>query len=190
MAHASEEFPGMNRIGQRLRGLRELFGLSMRDVAERTDLSAAYISQLENGKAVPSLKVLQRLGDSFGKSVGYFFEDSRSEDQVMYFPREKQIELSSQNGFRRVRILAPGERLEVNPMLVTLEPGNVRETEPSSHEGWEFVYMIAGEVRLHVGDRVIEARAGDAFCFKSAQVHLAENTGTETAVGLTVGFHR
>lgn len=180
--------PELQRIGQRLRSLRELYGLSLHAVAERTELSAAYLSQLENSKAIPSLKVLQRLGDSFGKSITYFFEDARGEEPICYFPVAEQVSLSSENG-RHIRILAPGAQLNINPVLVTIEPGAGRP-DPSSHEGWEFVYVVAGRIRLHIGDRFVDCAAGDAICYNSSLSHLAENIGTEQAVGLWIGFQR
>lgn len=190
MALGPKEEAETYRIGQRLRNLRELYGLSLRDMAERTELSAAYLSQMENGKALPSLKVLQKLGDSFGKSIAYFFEADQSEEPVLLFPREEQTELTSQGGLRHIRILTPGVQLEINPVEVRLEPGNIAEAEPSTHDGWEYVYVVEGQMRLHLGERTVDVRKGDGIAFKCSIPHMAENTGEATAIGLWIGFRR
>lgn len=181
----------LRRIGYRLRDLRNQRGLNLRDLAEMTGLSASYLSQLENGKAVPSLKAMLKLSNTFSKNLHYFFESRESEQQQYhYFPVEEQILIGGDSGQRKIRILTPGERLEIEPMHVTLEPENKSETGFTTHEGWEFLYVIQGEVALHLGEQLIRCKQGDSICYNSMIPHFSENPGTDPAIGLWIGFKR
>ncbi|MFM1651759.1 helix-turn-helix domain-containing protein [Brevibacillus sp. B_LB10_24] len=183
--HAEE----LRRIGYRLRDLRNQRGMSLRALSELTGLSLGYLSQLENGKAIPSLQVMLKLSDTFNKSLPYFFERHNSEQPYLYFPLEDQIFLDG-NGNRKLRILTPGEQLEIEPVHVELEPGGGNDAGLAAHEGWEFLYVIKGNITLHLGDRIVQCKEGDAICYNSMIPHMSENTGTEPAVGLWIGFKR
>ncbi|AJY77016.1 helix-turn-helix domain-containing protein [Paenibacillus beijingensis] len=179
----------IRRIGYRLRDLRNQRGLSLRDLSELTGLSAGYLSQLENGKAIPSLQVMLKLSDTFKKNLHYFFDAENSEEQqYLYFPFEDQITLEGKNGQRKIRILTPGEHLEIEPLYVTLEPENGSDPGIVTHEGWEFLYVIQGEITLHLGDQLITCKQGDSICYNSMIPHHSENTGGDVAVGIWIGF--
>lgn len=180
----------LRRIGYRIRELRVQRGLSLRDLADLSGLSLGYLSQLENGKASPSLQVMIKLSDTFKKNLHYFFESQNSEQPFLHFPLENQITLDGQSGTRQIRILTPGEHLEIEPLHVTIQPGTGTETGGVTHDGWEFLYVIQGEVTLHVGEQVILCKKGDSLCYNSMIPHYSENAGTEPAIGLWIGFKR
>lgn len=187
---ATTEAEEIRRIGSRLRDLRNQRGQSLRDLSELTGLSPGYLSQLENGKAVPSLQVMLKLSNTFNKNLHYFFRHENSGQEYLYFPQEKHVTFRAENNHRQIRVLTPGEHLEIEPLYVTLNPENGTEANIVTHEGWEFFYVIEGEVTLHLGDQSITCKKGDSICYNSMIPHHSENTGTEPAVGMWIGFKR
>jgi transcriptional regulator with XRE-family HTH domain len=70
------------RIGPAIRRLRQMQGLSLSDLAERTDISVSYLSRLEKGRSVPSFTLLSRLGQELGVDIGFFVETEREAQSV------------------------------------------------------------------------------------------------------------
>jgi transcriptional regulator with XRE-family HTH domain len=60
-------------LGNCLRSLRELKGISLRGLAERTDFSASFLSQIENGQSSPSISSMEKIAHALGVSLGQFF---------------------------------------------------------------------------------------------------------------------
>jgi transcriptional regulator with XRE-family HTH domain len=70
------------RIGPVIRRLRQQQGLSLSDLAQRTDISVSYLSRLEKGRSVPSFTLLSRLGQELGVDIGFFVETEREAQSV------------------------------------------------------------------------------------------------------------
>ena len=70
------------RIGPAIRRLRQQKGLSLSDLAQRTDISVSYLSRLEKGRSVPSFTLLSRLGQELGVDIGFFVETEREAQSV------------------------------------------------------------------------------------------------------------
>lgn len=185
-----KESAELQKIGYRLRDLRNQRGLNLRELAELTGLSPGYLSLLENGKAVPSLQVMLKLSDTFNKNLHYFFESKNSEQQYLFFPYEKQFTVGGSNGNRQIRILTPGEHLEIEPMHITLEPEVGAEAGLATHEGWEFLYVLEGEITLHLGEEIIVCKQGDSICYNAMTPHFSENRSSANAAGIWIGFKR
>ncbi|MNC34586.1 Cupin domain protein [compost metagenome] len=131
-----------------------------------------------------------KLSNTFNKNLHYFFESRESERQYIHFPAEEQIILEGDNRQRQIRILTPGELLEIEPMHVTIQPEHNSEAGLATHEGWEFLYVIQGEVTLHLGEQLLKCKQGDSICYNAMIPHYSQNTGTEEAIGIWVGFKR
>lgn len=70
------------RIGEKLRKLRLSKGLTQEELAERTDLSRSFISQLESDKTSPSIDTLERILEALGTDLKHFFSDVEEERVV------------------------------------------------------------------------------------------------------------
>lgn len=70
------------RIGPAIRRLRQHQGLSLSDLAQRTDISVSYLSRLEKGRSVPSFTLLSRLGQELGVDIGFFVDTEREAQSV------------------------------------------------------------------------------------------------------------
>lgn len=64
-------------IGEKLRAAREQRAMSLRELAAKAEMSASMLSQIENGKAFPSVRSMYNIAAALGVPVDYFFPDSR-----------------------------------------------------------------------------------------------------------------
>lgn len=65
----------MSSIGERIKKSRNERGLSLRELASKVDLSASFLSQIEQGKASPSIENLKKIATSLDVKVSYLIED-------------------------------------------------------------------------------------------------------------------
>ena len=163
------------RIGERLKRLRMINSLTQEELASRADLTKGYISQLENDATSPSIATLKDIIDVFGVSMQEFFSEVTDEDIV--FGKDARVQASDDDDKIRVELLVPGaQNREMDPVLVTLEPGEEMEEQPF-HEGEEFGYVIVGRIQLKLDDRVHTVKKDECFYFSSDKRHSVKNIG-------------
>lgn len=169
-------------MGDQLRALRTEAGLSLRDLAAQTGLSATLLSQVERGVREPSLKTLRALSTVFGPSTASLFHGQTPLTAHHSRPGERS-RLVMPKGHVQYERLTPGNgQLEV--LLGTLEPGQSSGDEQWSHVAVECAYVISGTVTVHLADQRFELQAGEALTFDAARPHRYTNTGTEAATYL------
>jgi transcriptional regulator with XRE-family HTH domain len=171
-------------IGEKIKRLRVKYGLTQQELANRTELSKGYISQLERNLTSPSIATLRDLLESLGTNLKDFFSDDAPEKVI--FPRQDAYETPDEEAGHVVKWLVPNAQKNVmEPILVSIAPGG-ESARDDPHEGEEFGYVLSGSVLLHLGEEKMRARRGDSFYFKPTMPHYLENTGKVEAVVLWV----
>jgi len=174
-------------VGLHVRALRTAAGLSLRSLAERTDFSPSFISQVENGQVSPSIASMERIAGSLGVSLGEFFAAAARGEGGSVVRVEERTILSSSWSAASVAALSPmsGQR-RLEPVLITLEPGGRSGKHPSPHATEEFAFVVEGDVRLTLGPEPHDLRAGDAVTILPRELRLWENRGAKPARVLVV----
>ena len=181
--------PGAGRktVGERLRQLREERRISVRKLAELTEFSASFISQVENGQASPSIGSLERIASAVGVTLGEFFATSPDGEAGLIVRTAAREHLESAWSNAQIEALAPmsaGRKLE--PVLITLEPGGRSGKRPHPHAMEEFAFVLEGRVRLTLGEEAHDLEPGDAVTITPEQARAWENTGSVPARILVV----
>jgi len=192
---AVESFISEKHIGMRIKALRLKKSMGLVDLGQHTGLSASFLSQLETGRVVPTLRNLARIAMVFSKDLSYFFEPEPQ--SVCRVHRAKDRLRLPQTGvdepmyyFESLGYLVPGR--ELDPYLAEFLPQEdaggktIRAPRPHQHEGCEFLYVVKGTLNLRHGDEVHELEAGDAIYFDSTTVHSYSCAGAEPATALIV----
>jgi quercetin dioxygenase-like cupin family protein/DNA-binding XRE family transcriptional regulator len=175
-------------VGERLRQLREEKRISVRKLAELTEFSASFISQVENGQASPSIGSLERIAAAVGVTLGEFFAvPARAGKAGLVVRAGARDHLESGWSNAQIEALAPmsGER-KLEPVLITLEPGGRSGKHPHTHTMEEFAFVLEGRVRLTLGEDGHDLEAGDAVTIPPDQARAWDNTGTGPARILVV----
>lgn len=159
----------LDGIGPRLRRLRLDRGITLHELASQTGLSSSTLSRLETGKRQPTLDVLIPLAQAHRVAL----------DQLVAAPA---------TGDPRVH-LEPRQRDRGNVLVpLTQYPGRVqvfkqvlspREPRLVTHEGYEWLYVLAGNLRLIIGDRDFSLGPGDIAEFDTAEPHWFGPADTE-----------
>lgn len=184
---------GAEAIGDRVRRLRDLQSLSIRAVAERAGISKNSIVRLEQGggsQPITLIKVCAVLGvhvdrlaeaglQGMVNAVAHRRADDRWFDAGdMGSPALLGLDRALRPSERR-RAVERGARTPVNLLRARLPDGRVlpsvlelyQETEPRSHVGEEFVYVLSGRARITIGDEAFVLAEGESVTFHSAEPH-------------------
>jgi transcriptional regulator with XRE-family HTH domain len=159
----------LNEIEQvvrtRLRSLRNTLGLSLDELAERTNLSASTISRVETGKRAISLDILLPLATALQVGLDALL-DVRSDEDVVIRPAPDC------SADRTTWILSrpTGTTLAAK---MRLEPTRTK-AEQRVHPGHDWFFVMDGRVRLSLGERVITVEAGEAAEFATMTPHAIE----------------
>ena len=156
-------------IGLKLKELRVLKGLTQEELADRTELSKGFISQLERNLTSPSIATLMDILQCLGTSPGEFFNET-PEEQIV-FSKADYFEKYDTELKNEIKWIIPNAQKNVmEPILLTLEPGG--QTYPDNpHEGEEFGDILQGNVSIHIGSKTYKAKKGESFYFTPDKKH-------------------
>jgi len=168
------------KIGHKLKRLRIVNALTQEELAERTDLTKGFISQIENDTASPSIATLEDILEALGTTPAQFFCDMEMNEKVVYHKGDRVLTPDSNDKFQ-VELLIPGSgNRKMDPVLVTVKPKQESFKDPV-HEGEEFGILLQGTVELNLEDKTYTVKEGDCFYFSADKNHCLVNNGNQTA---------
>jgi len=163
---SEEQMGELNQVEQvvrtRLRSLRQTLGLSLDELAARTNLSPSTISRIETGKRTISLDILLPLATALQVDVDVLL-DVRSEDDVVIRP------IAHSWGERTTWMLSRPTASTI-AIKMRLEPTR-RTLEQRVHPGHDWFFVVEGRVRLSLGEREITVETGEAAEFATMTPH-------------------
>ncbi len=167
-------------LGSRLRELRRQQGLSLRALAEKSDLSANTLSLIENGKTSPSVSTLQQIALALNIQITDFFEGRALREPVIYTQKATRANTPFAHGL--IEEMGQGvESGDIQPFLVTFEPETSNGVQPLTHDGMEFIYCLSGKIIYTVAGQEYPMEPGDSLVFSSASPHGWQNPTSERA---------
>src|ERR1700722_19901786 len=187
---AAESFIAQKRIGERIKHLRLKKSMGLVDLGRHTGLSASFLSQLETGRVVRTLRNLARIAMVFSKDLSYFFEPEP--ESLFRVHRGKQRVRMPQTGtadptyyFESLGYLVPARQLD--PYFAEFRPYKAgREPRAHQHVGCEFLFLLSGRLDVQHGETKHHIEAGDAIYFDAATVHSYQCVGEKSATALIV----
>ncbi len=187
---AAEAVISEKRIGERIKHLRLKKSMGLVELGRHTGLSASFLSQLETGRVVPTLRNLARIAMVFSKDLNYFFEP---EPQTLFrVHRGKDRVRLPQSGvqdpsyfFESLGYMVPDRQLD--PYFAEFLPAKAgREPRPHQHFGCEFLYLLSGSLNVRHGEVTHHVEHGDAIYFDASTIHSYECAGQTPATALIV----
>lgn len=160
------------KIGYKLKTIRIAKGLTQEELADRSELSKGFISQLERDLTSPSISTLVDILQCLGTNLKDFFNDE--EDEQIVFRQADYFEKKDDELGNIVEWIIPNaQKNEMEPIRLTLTAGG--STYPDlPHEGEEFGYVISGTIQIHIGNQIYKAKKGESFYFTPSGRHYIE----------------
>ena len=137
------------KIGAKVKELRVQKGLTQEELADRTELSKGFISQLERDLTSPSIATLMDILQALGTDLKDFFNEE-PEEQIVFKESDYFEKLDEEYGNKTEWIIPNAQKNIMEPIRLTLAPGG--STYPDNpHEGEEFGYILSGSITIHIG---------------------------------------
>jgi transcriptional regulator with XRE-family HTH domain len=182
--HNNSALPSM-LVGRNLRDLRTDRGLSIRALADLSNLNVNTLSSIENNKTSPSVSTLQLLANAMDIPITAFFEIDTLNRKISYQIQGQRLKVAFANG--TLEDLGEGLTLQgEQPFLVTLEPKANSGITPLVHTGIELVYCLEGHLSYTIGQGVYPLDPGDSLLFEACLPHCWRNAGTTASRSLLI----
>jgi transcriptional regulator with XRE-family HTH domain len=187
---AAESFIAEKRIGERIKHLRLKKSMGLVELGRHTGLSASFLSQLETGRVVPTLRNLARIAMVFSKDLSYFF-DPEPRTLFRMHRRNERVRLPQTGAddpayfFESLGYLVPDRQLD--PYFAEFLPEKEgRVARSHQHAGCEFLYLLSGKLDVRHGETTHHVEAGDAIYFDANTVHSYVCSGNAPATAVIV----
>jgi transcriptional regulator with XRE-family HTH domain len=171
----------LENVGPRLRALRVGRGATLAELAESTGISVSTLSRLESGQRRPTLELLLPLARAHQVPL----------DELVGAPETGDPRVRATPVVRHGRTFLPLTRrpggLQAFKMIIPASEGNPAERpDKRSHEGYEWLYVLSGRVRLLLGDRDLLLGPGEVVEFDTRTPHSVSNPGPHPAEALAL----
>lgn len=164
-------------IGSKIKRLRQANGLTLEELANRSELTKGFLSQLERDLTSPSVATLEDILEALGTNLQEFFSEKPAE-QIAF--KKEDFFINEQDDYVISYIIPNAQKNEMEPILVELEKGKQSMTiDP--HEGQEFGYVVQGKIKLIYGDNEFVLKRGETFYLKGLVSHYLINPGETKA---------
>ena len=158
-------------IGAKIKRLRLSNQLTLEELANRSELTKGFLSQLERDLTSPSIATLENILEALGTNLKDFF--SEDEDEQIVFSKDEFFE-NTQDDYKISYIIPNAQKNEMEPILIELKEDK-KSMEIDPHDGEEFGYVIQGKVTLVNGEEEYDVKKGETFYLKGNLPHYIIN---------------
>ena len=165
-------------VGSHLKAVRQMYGLSQRELAKRAGVTNGLISLIEQNRVSPSVSSLKKVLDGIPMALADFFTLDLAGKPQVFFSREELADI----GTTSVELRLVGGRLANRSRSILHEryaPGADTGEEMLSHAGEEGGVIVQGKIELTIGGESRILGPGDAYYFKSSLPHRFRNIGRD-----------
>ena len=175
-------------VGGRVRALREAMGLSLRDLAERTDVSAPMLSQVERGETSPTLTVAGKIAAGLELSLSQLLRLDEGRHVVITRSTERRARRKRGHVVEELTPPLPGQRADVSVHTLAAGAATGGRGDPPVHEpgSRETAVVLAGSIDLFIDGVRHELSEQDSVTFDADLPHHFENNADAEARFLAV----
>ncbi len=166
--------PVLDAVGQRLRSLRQQRQLTLAGLSAATGISTSTLSRLESGDRKPTLELLLALARAYQVAL----------DDLVGAPPAGDPRVRLQPFRRHDRTLIPLTQRPSGPRaykMIVPPAGPDTDTEQKAHEGYEWMYVLSGRLRLRLADHDFVMKSGEVAEFDTRVPHWFGSAGPEPA---------
>ena len=163
-------------VGEHLKVVRKMHGLSQRELAKRAGVTNGTISLIEQNRVSPSISSLRKVLAGIPMSLGEFFTTDFSNAGKVFYRRDELTDLGTGNVHLKL-VAAQRQERGMSVMHETYPAGADTGDEMLTHEGEEGGVVVRGEIEVTVGGARAVLGPGDAYYFDSALPHRFRNPG-------------
>jgi transcriptional regulator with XRE-family HTH domain len=176
----------MKEIAEKLKALRLANHMTLKELGKKAGCTDAYLSQLERGRANPSIMILKKVASALQvKVVDFFLEDETNGNGVVLSEKER-VNINFRRGDAKIQMLVRDiQNKRMQPFYTTVEPGGGSEGS-YSHIGEEFGIVLQGVLEIQIQGKTHRVKKNESFYFSSREPHRWSNPGKRKTVVIWV----
>lgn len=187
--------PIVGAIGPKVREVRQQLGLSLQQLAARSEVSAAAIHKVERGDMVPTITTLLKLSGALGRPIGHFVDDGAPAAPVAVQVRAGQRPATlpgwapTARGVDAAGIAGPTDRLRAGGVVAVVEPGGDSGDNRPLRPGEAIVHVLEGALAVDVAGEHYLLDVGDTLHYPTDRPHEWRNLGSVPARAVWFTLH-
>lgn len=179
------------RLGERVALYRQLQGLTLEQLAAASGVSRSMLSQIERGRANPTLAVTQRIAQVFGISIGELVDDPDAGNRIDVVRASDPAALFRADGECELRTLSPlALEKNIEFYAITLQRGAALSSEAHFEGTREMFSVSRGQAEVIAGDATIRLDRGDTAHYRADVPHTIRCRGASVLEGYLVVSYR
>lgn len=174
-----------NYLGRRLRRRRLELGLTLRELAERTNLTPSFISQMERGANSPSLASLQRLAEALQVQMMYFIADENADNHRLTRAGLRE-QITTKDVHTRYELLTPDLSGAFEGVIIRLQPCAESAVRRLGVETEELFYVLEGDLRIRLVNAEVILHPGDSLHVRGSLLEAITCAGEQPVTYLAI----
>lgn len=173
----------IEQMGTRIKKKREGLGIQIKELSEQIGVTSSLISQIENGKAFPSIVTLKKVADALHTTVGELIGENENHiKNPLMKPGERRFSKGNKKGTSSYLLSRHFPTKQIEPYLIKFNPGATSKgVMTSKFPGQEFCFVQKGKFEASINKKEYLLEEGDSFYFDSSKPHLFKNIAEEEA---------
>jgi len=173
----------MDQMGKRIKRKREFLGLQVKELSVQIGVTSSLISQIERGKAFPSIVTLKKLAVALHTTVGELIGEN---ENLVLHPllkaSERRFVKKNKNGTSLHLLSYHFPSKQIEPYIIHFSKNSDSEKiMTSNYPGQEFCFVLKGSFEAVINKKKFSLEEGDGFYFNSNQKHLFKNSDSKEA---------
>ena len=173
----------MEQMGKRIKTKRESLGFQMKELSDQIGVTSSLISQIESGKAFPSIVTLKKVADALHTTVGELIGET---EDLVHHPllksKERRFVKENKNGTRLFLLSRHDPSKQIEPYIIQFSKNSDSDgIMTSNFPGQEFCFILKGRFEAVVNEQEYELDEGDGFYFNSSRPHYYNNVSGKKA---------
>ena len=173
----------MKEIGEKVKAYRLTNHMTLKQLASRAGCTDAYLSQLERGRANPSIMILKKIASALQMKVVDFFLEPETEENDVVCKATERVNIRFKQGDAKIQMLVRSiQNKRMQPFYTRIEPGGGSKGS-YSHIGEECGIVLKGILEINLNGKAYRLKKNESFYFSSQELHSWSNPGkTQTTV--------
>jgi transcriptional regulator with XRE-family HTH domain len=175
-------------LGDRIRARRKELHLSQGDLAERAGVTASFISQVERDVTSPSIDSLYKISQALDVPIFHFLLEPDAKSPVVRYHERIQIKWPWSGPELTFQLLSPSTSQRLEAFMTEWKPGEPASVSSSDFGATteEFIYVLEGQLEVHLGKDIHILGPGDTACFEGAMLQGMKPRGDQTVRFISV----
>ncbi len=167
-------------IGEKIRARRIELNMSLRDLAERVDLTASFLSQIERDLADPSIKSLRKIALALNVPMLHFLDSESVAMPVVRSDGRKKLQLPHSKV--AYELLTPDLNRKMELLMATIAPAEEAVAQPLSQPTEEWILVLEGRLHVQLDDAAYDLNVGDSIYFEGPRLRSLRAIGDQPAI--------